>query len=72
MTTSAFLSIAAMLAVGLTIGLASGDTGAGNKGGGTVAAESPYDFTVKNIDGSDVHLAKYKGLVCLVVNVASR
>ncbi len=30
-----------------------------------------YDFTVKNIDGKDVALSKYKGDVCLVVNVAS-
>ena len=31
-----------------------------------------YEFTVKDIDGTDVELAKYKGRVCLVVNVASR
>lgn len=31
-----------------------------------------YDFTVKNIDGSDVSLSAYRDHVCLVVNVASR
>ena len=30
------------------------------------------DFTVKSTDGSDVKLSKYKGEVCLVVNVASK
>lgn len=33
---------------------------------------SIYDFTVKSIDGQDVPLAKYKGDVLLIVNVASR
>jgi glutathione peroxidase len=31
-----------------------------------------YDFTVKNIDGKDVPLSKFKGKVLLVVNVASK
>lgn len=31
-----------------------------------------YDFTVKTISGNDQPLAKYKGDVCLVVNVASK
>lgn len=35
-------------------------------------ASSVYDFTVKDIDGNDVPLAKYKGHVLLIVNVASR
>ena len=30
-----------------------------------------YDFTVKDIDGNNVSLSKYKGKVLLVVNVAS-
>ncbi len=34
--------------------------------------ESIYDFTMKNIDGKDVPLSKYKGKVVLIVNVASR
>lgn len=33
---------------------------------------SPYDFTVKDIDGNEVDLAQYKGKVVLVVNVASQ
>lgn len=32
---------------------------------------SLYDFTVKNIDGSDVKLDTYRGRVLLLVNVAS-
>src|SRR3712207_2775021 len=46
---------------------------------GTVAlSKSSYkpksilDFTMKDIDGNDVKLKKYKGNVLLVVNVASR
>ena len=31
-----------------------------------------YDFTMKDIDGKDVSLSKYKGKVILVVNVASK
>lgn len=31
-----------------------------------------YDFVVKDIDGNDVPLSKYKGKVLLIVNVASR
>jgi cytochrome oxidase Cu insertion factor (SCO1/SenC/PrrC family) len=35
------------------------------------AAKSVYDFTVKDIDGKDVSLTKYKGDVVMIVNVAS-
>lgn len=42
---------------------------AGEKGVATL--KSFFDFTVKSIDGKDVALSKYKGNVCLVVNVAS-
>ena len=31
-----------------------------------------HDFTVKDIDGQDVQLSRYRGDVCLVVNVASK
>ncbi|KAL3273856.1 hypothetical protein HHI36_015282 [Cryptolaemus montrouzieri] len=31
-----------------------------------------YDYTVKDIDGNEVSLDKYKGHVCIIVNVASR
>lgn len=34
-------------------------------------ASSIFDFTVKNLDGEDVPLEKFRGKVCLVVNVAS-
>ena len=53
----------------------SGGDGAGDTGERKVAANektSFHDFTVKSIDGSDVELSKYKGEVCLVVNVASK
>jgi glutathione peroxidase len=37
------------------------------------AASGPLDFTMKDIDGKDVELAKtYKGKVVLIVNVASK
>ena len=37
-----------------------------------VNAASVYDFTLKDIDGNDVKLDKYKGSVLMVVNTASR
>jgi len=33
--------------------------------------QSAYDFTVKDIDGKDMSLSKYRGQVSIVVNVAS-
>jgi glutathione peroxidase len=35
-------------------------------------AAGPLDFTVKNIDGKDVELSKYKGKAVMIVNVASK
>ena len=35
-------------------------------------AKTVYDFTVKDIDGNDVSLSKYKGRLLLIVNVASQ
>jgi glutathione peroxidase len=35
-------------------------------------ADSPWAFTVKDIQGNEVDLAKYKGQVALIVNVASK
>lgn len=35
-------------------------------------AKSIYDFTVKDIDGKDVRLDRYRGDVLLIVNTASR
>ncbi|KAL9251770.1 putative glutathione peroxidase 7, chloroplastic [Drosera capensis] len=37
-----------------------------------VTEKSIHDFTVKDIDGKDVSLGKFKGKVLLIVNVASR
>lgn len=34
--------------------------------------KGPLDFTVKNIDGKDVPLSKYKGSVVLIINTASK
>jgi glutathione peroxidase len=36
------------------------------------APKSVHEFTVKSIDGADVALARYKGKVMLIVNVASK
>ncbi|XP_010525905.1 PREDICTED: phospholipid hydroperoxide glutathione peroxidase 1, chloroplastic [Tarenaya hassleriana] len=36
------------------------------------AEKTVHDFTVKDIDGEDVSLRKFKGKVLLIVNVASR
>lgn len=38
---------------------------------GAEKAKSPLDFKLKDIDGKDVELARYKGKVVLIVNVAS-
>lgn len=35
-------------------------------------AKSIYDFTAKDINGDEVSLEKYKGHVCIIVNVASK
>jgi len=36
------------------------------------SAKSPLDFTMKDIEGKDVALSKYKGKAVLIVNVASK
>jgi len=36
------------------------------------AAKSVYEFTVKDMDGKDVKLDRYKGNVLLIVNTASK
>ena len=41
-------------------------------GGTPITQKSVLDFTMKDIDGRDVHLATYKGMVILIVNVASK
>src|ERR1700741_1077825 len=37
-----------------------------------IAPSSVYDFKLKNIDGTDFSLAKYKGKKILIVNTASK
>jgi len=44
--------------------------GVGN--GDWKTAKSLYDFTALDIDGNPVSLEKYKGHVCIIVNVASK
>lgn len=69
-------AVVPLLGLGLCMALAGGPAGdvdpAKPTERDTGAAKSFYDFTMKDIDGHDVALAKYKGQVCLVVNVASR
>jgi len=43
-----------------------------SKEGTNIMSKSIYDFVVKDIDGKDVNLSKYKGKVLLIVNVASK
>lgn len=43
-----------------------------NSSHASAAAKSIYDFKMKDIDGNDVKLKKYKGNVLLVVNTASK
>ena len=33
---------------------------------------NPYDLEMTSIDGSNVALSKYRGNLCLIVNVASQ
>ncbi|KAM3722313.1 putative phospholipid hydroperoxide glutathione peroxidase [Dirofilaria immitis] len=40
--------------------------------GTTPASETIYDFTVKNVDGKEVKLDKYRGKPLIIVNVASQ
>jgi len=40
--------------------------------GDPAVAKSVHDFSATNIDGEEVHLSKYKGQVCVIVNVASK
>jgi len=42
------------------------------EGGNPKKAGSIYEFTAKDITGNDVSLEKYRGHVCVIVNVASK
>ena len=64
---------AAVLALCLSIGLARAEVNDLRGVSATDAsAKSVYDFTVKDIDGDDVRLSKYKGDVLLIINMASK
>jgi len=42
------------------------------QGSDPTKASSIFEFTAKDIDGNNVSLDKYKGHVCVIVNVASK
>ena len=48
-----------------------GQVSAKKSTGDELTAKSIYEFTVKDIDGKEISLAKYKGDVVMIVNVAS-
>lgn len=61
-------ALAAVAAVSLSVLFAQSGP-AGNAAGAT---NTVHGFTVKDIDGKDVSLSKYRGEVLMIVNVASR
>ncbi len=65
------LSVVAAVPLAL-LAPAVGDPAKDQRKASKVAAKSIYDFSVKDIDGKDVSLLKYKGDVMLIVNVASK
>jgi glutathione peroxidase len=67
--TALFAGIAAVTAAAALF--ATLDAGEAEAKPGAPLANSPLQFTVKDIDGKDVPLAKYKGSVVLIVNTAS-
>ncbi len=64
------MSALTALAVGAALGFCA--EGGDRKSDQQKDAPSIYSLTVRNIDGEEVSLAKYRGQVCLIVNVASR
>ncbi len=66
--------VAVALSLFASVAVSGGDDGrgAGEKKMAATDEMSFHDFTVKSVDGSEVELSKYKGEVCLVVNVASK
>ncbi len=68
-----WFNVAVVAAVSLILCVAP-DGRAGTAKGRESKASTPsiYDFTVKDIDGTDVKLSKYEGDVLLIVNVASK
>ena len=64
------ISALAAMAAGAALGLCA--EGEDIKPAPKKDAPSIYEFTMRDIDGAEVSLAKYRGQVCLIVNVASR
>ncbi len=62
------LAITALGIGSLALCLSASDTGVNT----SAADPSIYDFAVKDIDGQEVKLSKYKGDVLMIVNVASK
>ena len=62
-------AVAAWLLLG---GSAAPGAGKGKEPPGVNAPQRFYDITVRDIDGKEVSLSRYRGQVCLIVNVASR
>ena len=68
----AAIALAGMLALALSACRGTGPSAPTAQEGETPVASSIYDFTMKDIDGSDVGLATFKGKVVMIVNVASK
>ncbi len=62
------IAISVLAGTALLAAVGFSDDGAGK----TKAKPTLHDFTVRDIDGETVSLAKYRDQVCLIVNVASR
>lgn len=65
---NSIITLAAVAAVSLSVLFAQ----SGPAGKAPEATNTVHGFTVKDIDGKDVPLSKYRGDVLLIVNVASR
>jgi glutathione peroxidase len=71
--TPLFLAALGLVAAGAVLLPAmAADKPAGGAADAVERATSPLDFKVKNIDGEEVALERYRGQVLLIVNVASR
>ncbi len=64
--------MAGVAGLALMAGVAAAGEPGKEKGATSVSTQSIYDLTMKDIDGNDVALARYKGNVVLIVNVASQ
>ena len=66
------LVLAAVLLLGASIYVALNSTQAKDDSKNGEKMNSVHDFTLKDIDGKDTSLSKYRGKVVLLVNVASK